>query len=712
MAKGQIELRSARERDRETNREKSLDRREEEEEEEAKRRAPSRPSKKKRAKKRPLTSTKMSSSSNRNNSRYRRERLATIVLMGAAAVTEKMDEGVLPSVFLAVGASLGVGPAELGTVALCRALAQAASSPLAGALGDSLDRTRVVSAGCLLWALATFLLAAATSLRQMLALAAFNGLGLALALPALQSVVADAVPARSRGSAFGGVGLAAGFGGMLAAFSATAAARHRFFASGGSGSGSGGVEGWRVAFAAVALISAVVGALSWFLAVDPRDMRDGNGAAAAGAGAATGSGRRGMTTMARRGGGRRGRQKQEKLSDPGEVLSDGDGLLLPSSSTSTSTTTPTTPTPPPLPFSQLLRGYLFDTYSALRVCFRVPSFRVVVGQGVLGSMPWNAMAFCTLWLQLLGFSDVAAGALAALFAASCACGSLLGGFVGDAAAKRTAKRPNSSVGGVGRVAVAQFSVAASIPLAVILLRFLPSSGPCRCQENIGGVVVTGHFFHTWGAATSANASCSPRSARCSAAFALVVALMGLFSSWCGANNSAVFAEIVPADLRSSVYAFDRGFEGAVGALATPLVGVVASRVFGFEGSLAGGGGGGHSSSSSSGSDSSASSAPSALNLPQARALASALVLCSVVPWALCFCTYSLLFRYYPTDAAAASAAAASAAASSSPATAGAASTTTAAGAPPPSSSLELVEGSSFGGGGGGGGRRAEKESFL
>ena len=94
----------------------------------------------------------------------RRERLTTIALMGAAAVTEKMDEGVLPSVFLAVGASLGVGPAELGAVALCRALAQAAASPLAGALGDSLDRTRVVSVGCLLWALATLLLATATSL--------------------------------------------------------------------------------------------------------------------------------------------------------------------------------------------------------------------------------------------------------------------------------------------------------------------------------------------------------------------------------------------------------------------------------------------------------------------------------------------------------------------------------------------------------------------
>ena len=619
----------------------------------------------------------------------RRERLTTIALMGAAAVTEKMDEGVLPSVFLAVGASLGVGPAELGAVALCRALAQAAASPLAGALGDSLDRTRVVSVGCLLWALATLLLATATSLGQMVLLAALNGLGLSLALPALQSVVADAVPAGSRGSAFGAVGLAAGVGGMLAAFSATAAARRRFF----------GVEGWRVAFVAVALVSALVGALSWFLAVDPRDRSLGGGGRGGGGGG--GAARR-----------RRRDKQQEKLSDPGELrgggggggAEEGEGLLMLSSTSSTAAAAAATrtlaagaspPPPTPAPFSQVLRRYLQDTLAALHAVARIPSFRVVVAQGVMGSMPWNAMLFATLWLQLLGFTDVAAGALAALFAASCAFGSLLGGSLGDAAARETAaRRPNcssvgsgssgsSSVGGVGRVAVAQLSVAASIPLAVLLLRVLPSSGPCRCQENVGGVVVGRLFPH--GAASSANAACSPRSASCAAAFSLVITVMGLFSSWCGSNNSAVFAEIVPAELRSSVYAFDRSFEGAVGALATPLVGVVASKVFGFKGALAG--------APSSSSSSSGSSSSSPLNLSQANALGSALVVCCVVPWATCLAAYTLLYRFYPLDAAAASEA--SAAASAGRGGGESERMAAAAPAPAPASSLELVEGSLF-----------------
>ena len=47
----------------------------------------------------------------------------------------------------------------------------------------------------------------------------------------------------------------------------------------------------------------------------------------------------------------------------------------------------------------------------------------------------------------------------------------------------------------------------------------------------------------------------------------------------GTNNSAIFSEIVPEQLRSAIYAFDRSFEGAVGATAAPLVGTPGWTVF-------------------------------------------------------------------------------------------------------------------------------------
>ena len=39
-------------------------------------------------------------------------------------------------------------------------------------------------------------------------------------------------------------------------------------------------------------------------------------------------------------------------------------------------------------------------------------------QGIVGSIPWTALVFFTLYLQLLGMTDVAASVLMALFLGS------------------------------------------------------------------------------------------------------------------------------------------------------------------------------------------------------------------------------------------------------------------------------------------------------
>ena len=48
----------------------------------------------------------------------------------------------------------------------------------------------------------------------------------------------------------------------------------------------------------------------------------------------------------------------------------------------------------------------------------------------MGSLPWQAMVFFTLWLQLLGFSDLAASSLMAVFALGTSFGHVIGGFIG------------------------------------------------------------------------------------------------------------------------------------------------------------------------------------------------------------------------------------------------------------------------------------------
>ena len=68
-------------------------------------------------------------------------------------------------------------------------------------------------------------------------------------------------------------------------------------------------------------------------------------------------------------------------------------------------------------------------------------------QGIVGSTPWNALVFLTLYFQLLGFSDAAASALMATLLGGTAAGALVGGWLGDRVAERW---PNH-----GRIALVQ-----------------------------------------------------------------------------------------------------------------------------------------------------------------------------------------------------------------------------------------------------------------
>ncbi|KAK9868059.1 hypothetical protein WJX84_009573 [Apatococcus fuscideae] len=226
---------------------------------------------------------------------------------------------------------------------------------------------------------------------------------------------------------------------------------------------------------------------------------------------------------------------------------------------------------------------------------KIPTFLIIIVQGILGSTPWNALVFLTLYMQLLGMSDTAAAAMMALFLGGTALGGLLGGFVGDAAARRFPSH--------GRILVCQFSVVSGVPLSLLLLKGLPMNG---ALSTVG-------------------------------LYACVMLALGLLISWAApACNNPIFAEIVPPDLRNMIYAFDRSFEGAIAACGAPFVGWLAEYM-GFEGPAATEGA------------ASASTEPVAADLDKAKALGNALLICMAVPWFLCFVFYSGLHLTYPRD---------------------------------------------------------------
>ncbi|KAL0802935.1 hypothetical protein Bca101_058111 [Brassica carinata] len=185
---------------------------------------------------------------------------------------------------------------------------------------------------------------------------------------------------------------------------------------------------------------------------------------------------------------------------------------------------------------------------------------VIVLQGIVGLVPWNAMVFWTMWFELIdkksrispktkhvnfcakapiGFDHNETASLSGMFTTGQAIGSLVGGIVAD---KMSRIFPNS-----GRVMCAQFSVFMGAIFSIILLRIIPQS--------------TNSYY----------------------IYLVTLFLMGLTITWCGpAINSPILAEIVPPTHRTMIYAFDRALEVSFSSFGAPLVGIMSEKVFGFD----------------------------------------------------------------------------------------------------------------------------------
>jgi len=300
-----------------------------------------------------------------------------------------------------------------------------------------------------------------------------------------------------------------------------------------------GYEGWRAAFIIVAALSIIVGILNLIASVDPRyKLEEAEDVAA---------------------------YSQER-----DLLKEEEGASV--------------------------HRILNDVVSVLAV----PSFIIVVIQGIVGSAPWNALVFNTLYLQLLGMTDFQASLVAALFMLGTAIGAVIGGVIGDWSAERSPHH--------GRIFTAQFSVGMGVPLSIFIYKMLPMLS--------SSLYVYGACFFGWGAIISWAAS---------------------------ACTSPLFSEIVPSQLTSIVFSFDRAFEGAIAATGAPVVGWLAERM-GFspddDDNDDGGGSGGTAS-------------PAERDIERARALGTAMLICTALPWAICAFFFSGLHITYRRDKAAA-----------------------------------------------------------
>lgn len=436
----------------------------------------------------------------------------TLLLINLAGIMEKADEALLPAVYNEIGVAMHAGPSSLGSLTLLRSVVQILCYPLAAYMCLHHHRASVIALGALLWSIATFFVGASSTFVEVAISRALNGIGLAMVIPAILSMVADATDEGNRGLAFGWLQFTGNLGAIIGNVCAVLLA----------GTTVLGIAGWRVSFHLIAVLSVVVGILIYKFAVDPRFTED------------TVSG-----------------TQNKQIDDTGSTY-----------------------------------AALKETLQEAKRVIKIPTFLVIVAQGVAGNFPWAAMSFAPMWLELIGFSHTVTAIIIGIFIASNSLGGLFGGRLGDILARRL---PNS-----GRIILAQFSSGIGIPLGAVLLLGLPDD---PSSAFIHGAV----FF-----------------------------ILGFLMSWCAAaTNNPIFADIVPEKSRTSVYALDRSFETVLASFAPPLVGILAEHVFGFVSSP-------HETAVSS-------------DRKNAAALAKALYIAFGVPFTFCCLIYSLLYWTYPRD---------------------------------------------------------------
>ncbi|RDX57885.1 hypothetical protein CR513_62839, partial [Mucuna pruriens] len=454
----------------------------------------------------------------------------TLVLVNLAGIMERADESLQPGVYKEIGDALNADPAALGSLTFFRSIVQSLCYPLAIYLATRHNRAHVIALGAFLWAAATFLVAISSTFLQVAISRGLNGIGLALVIPAMQSLVADSTVDSNRGVAFGWLQLTGNFGSIIGGLFSVLMAPTSFV----------GIPGWRIAFHLVALISVIVGILVRLFANDPHFSKSDDRA--------------------------------------------------------------TYQTPNKSFYSEMK-----DLMKEAKSVIGIPTFQIIVAQGVFGTFPGSSLSFATLWLELIGFSHVTTALLWTLYVVATSFGGLFGGRMGDILSQRL---PNS-----GRILLSQISSSSAIPLAAILLLGLPYDPSTAFMHAL--VLFIMGLIRSWNA---------PATNKC-------VSKTLLFALKFNSVNSPIFAEIVPEKSRTTIYALDRSFETILSSFAPPIVGILAQHVYGYKPIPKG----------------SSASVKIGTDRENAASLAKALYTAIGIPSVLCVSIYSLLYCTYPRD---------------------------------------------------------------
>jgi len=222
---------------------------------------------------------------------------------------------------------------------------------------------------------------------------------------------------------------------------------------------------------------------------------------------------------------------------------------------------------------------------------KIPTFCVIILQGVFGTIPGAAFSFVTMYLQYLGISDFTVALVISLHVVGDAIGGLMGGLIGDAAAEWSPR--------YGRALTAMVSVLGSLPTVAATFLFIPQES--SMIGSLAGIL----FLH------------------------------GLIGSWVAPGCICpIMCEIVPRASLGSAYAWELAIVFCSGNILGPmLVGIMSERLYGYKLST-------DPVSTMSNED----------RMQNARALGKSLFYTSAIPYVCCAAIFVMLFFTHHKDA--------------------------------------------------------------
>ena len=221
---------------------------------------------------------------------------------------------------------------------------------------------------------------------------------------------------------------------------------------------------------------------------------------------------------------------------------------------------------------------------------RSNTFWLLVGQGIFGSIPWRAfLMFSVLFFELIGYTPMQVAILGACGMLANAVGHLIAGYIGDYF--------HSVIPYSGRLYAAQISIASGCALMAIILVALPKEKPDH-------ILLFGVFIGTF----------------------------NLMATWpSNATNRPLIADIVPPQTRASCYSIFAALENIPSSFSGYIAAFIASEGFGYH------------------KQRNVDNLTDADRDRNVMALSRALLLITLVPWALSFSIYAIMHYTYKYD---------------------------------------------------------------